>query len=288
MSTDTVKADTQKNDELPRWEWTEPTDEEFEKNRFEKNFYRIFSVDKDENQKTVYKFWAKNDEEALNTLKEFKLHHPTFGECYYGLSDYYMDSNGKRYESLAEMHMDKRGALEKMWDYVFYRIPAKFADFKFNVRNILGFIRRKHAYDESWNLDLHILEDLRYNIPILAKHHCGYPNFIADKAKDQLKKDGLTDEEFKKLESEIASKMWTEELLSLHRKVLLYLYYSNYGLVDDNDKEMALIDSIYRDTIPYREGTYKEIDYTKLGEMVQEHWNNIWDWVKEKGQALWN
>lgn len=288
MSTDTVKADTQKGDGLQRWEWREPTDDEFEKNRVDKNLYRIFSVDKDGNRKTLYKFWAKNDEEALNTLEEFKSQHAEFGECYYGSSGNYVDGDGKRHDSLREMHVDRRGTLERIWDYAFYRIPSKFVDFKFKARNVLGFIHCKHACDESWNLDLHILEDLKYNLPILAKHHHGYPNFIADRVKGRLDRNGLTEREFMKLESETASKMWTEELLSLHREVLLYLYYSNHGMFDDNDMEMASIDREYRNTIPYKEGTYKEIDCAKLGEMTQEHWNNIWDWVKEKGQALWD
>ena len=245
-------------------------------------------MDNDENQKTLYKFWAKNDEEALNTLEEFKSQHPSFGECYYGPSLYYVDGEGKRYESLREMHKDRRGTLERIWDYAFYRIPSKFMDFKFKARNVLGFIRSKHACDESWNLDLHILEDLKHNLPILAKHNHKYPNFIADRVKGRLDRNGLIDEEFMKLESETALKMWTEELLSLHREVLLYLYYSNHGTFDCNDSEMSSIDSEYRNTIPYRRGMYKVIDYTRLGEMTQEHWNNIWDWVKEKGQALWN
>ena len=75
-------------------------------------------------------------------------------------------------------------------------------------------------------------------------------------------------------------------LKALVDHVRAYLYFSNYGIVDDNDAEMVEYDKIHSSELPYKLGTYKEIDYVKNGEIVMQHWNAIWDWIKEYGESL--
>jgi hypothetical protein len=45
---------------------------------------------------------------------------------------------------------------------------------------------------------------------------------------------------------------------------------------------------VYRKTIPYKPGTYEEINYTKLSKLQKKYWNKIWNWVKEYGESLWD
>ena len=86
------------------WKWTEPSDEEFDKRRLEETHYRIYHKDADGKVAVDYKFWAKDDKEALETLNRFKGDHGEGGvEYFYSTSGYYVDSDGKRYDTSAEM-----------------------------------------------------------------------------------------------------------------------------------------------------------------------------------------
>jgi hypothetical protein len=87
---------------------------------------------------------------------------------------------------------------------------------------------------------------------------------------------------------ELASKEWKRELLELRNNIMLYLYYDNCGIIDENDYKMIAIDSVYRKTIPYKPGTYKEINYIKLSKLQKKYWNKIWNWIKEYGESLWD
>ena len=75
------------------WKWTEPSDEEFDKRRLEETHYRIYHKDADGKAAVDYKFWAKDDKEALETLNRFKGDHGEGGvEYFYSTSGYYVDS----------------------------------------------------------------------------------------------------------------------------------------------------------------------------------------------------
>lgn len=90
---------------MDKWNWTEPTEEEFEKRRFEETFYRVYH--KGEDGKTVvdYKFWAKDGDAALAVLNSFKEDHCGDGkEYFYSTSGYYVNCDGKRFDTPKELH----------------------------------------------------------------------------------------------------------------------------------------------------------------------------------------
>ena len=147
-------------------------------------------------------------------------------------------------------------------------------ELKGKIENYTSMIEHNHTSYEWWNLNSHILEDLKYSLPILIKDSQGYPQIFTEKAKG----------------TEFESKpwlMWKKELENLLLHVNLYLYYSEYGIIDKNDKQMVKIHKKYKNTIP-RHKASTDIDYLELNKLTQEHWNAIWDWMKEWGQGLWD
>lgn len=193
------------------------------------------------------------------------------------------------YDNMKDMMRNRnRGLFETLWYFFSITIPSKLLYFWFEIKNIFSYMRTGHSIGEYWSIDYHILEDLKYNLPILIENHVGYPSFIAENARKQL---GIVDNKINEQndkESELALKMWEDDLKFLLENVLLYEYYESFGIVSNDDKQMVEIDKKYRHTLPYKEGTNKELDYAKLYELSQSNWNNIWDWMKEKGQALWD
>ena len=88
--------------------------------------------------------------------------------------------------------------------------------------------------------------------------------------------------------SEKGVELWREELIKFLENVLLYKYYDGYGIVDEKDKQMVEIHKKYESTLPYVKGTYKQLEYSKLRELINKHWEFICDWMKEHGRDLWD
>ena len=150
---------------------------------------------------------------------------------------------------------------------------SKFYDLEHDVKNYISMIKEKHQISEYWSIYNHILDDLKYNIPLLIKNSHGYPACYDELAKGTNKKPWT---------------LWKEDLKELLLNINLYLYYENYGIPDKDDKQMAAIHKKYKNTIPIYPGTKRDIDYVKLNELTEKHWNYIWDWMKEKGRGLWD
>lgn len=270
------------------WDWEEPTNEEFELLRKNLTFYRIYTI-VDGKSVNLFKFWHKNEEEALRVLNTFKECHPKYGDnCFYSTSGYVMDPDGTRHDTLFEDIHDKDGFFTKIHDFFVYSIPRFVSDFWFKVKDTIYFIRHDHSMKESWSLDTHLLEDLKFNLKKLSESHTGCPNFMCDRARAELKKPVKDEWDYEEDEMKLASKMWSEELNTLRENVLLYEYYSGYGIVSDDDKDMKLIEMKYKDTLPYKPGTNKGFDYEKLNSLAKERWENIWNWIKEYGESLWD
>lgn len=167
---------------------------------------------------------------------------------------------------------DIKTAPEEQMDEITRGI-TKFYDLEHDVENYTNMINDKHQISEYWSIDYHMLEDLKYNIPLLIKKGHTYPAYYDEKVKGTNKKPW---------------DLWKEDLKELLLNVNLYLYYKNYGHIDNNDKQLVAVHKKYKDTIPIYPGTKRDIDYTKLYELMQKHWNYVWDWIKEYGQALWD
>lgn len=267
------------------WEWHEPSNEEFEKRRKKENFYKIYFIDSEGKHQTVYKFWAKDDNFAYRILNKFKkLNKHTGVEYFYSSSGYFINCNGERFDSLYDGCFSKREkeSLFKEIFYFTYRLTGKIKNLLFEIKDIFYYIKNKHSIRETWSIDKHMLQDLKFNLKKLAKNHHGVPQFIIDR----IKKDSNCKNDDTLME--LASKEWTRELLKLRNNIMLYFYYDNYGIIDENDSEMAIIDAAYRKTIPYKPGTYKEINYIKLSKLQKKYWNEIWNWIKEYGESLWD
>jgi hypothetical protein len=159
------------------------------------------------------------------------------------------------------------------------------------LKEIEYMLKTRHNINETWSLYTHILDDIRYNVPKMIEEDRGYPSQLLRNAADELGIEinqygnAKTAEEDDKVRDK-ANEMWKNMLNVLVDHVHAYLYFSNYGIVDDEDAEMVEYDKIHSSEIPYKTGTYREIDYIKNGELVIHHWNAIWDWIKEYGESL--
>jgi hypothetical protein len=268
------------------WEWSEPSNEEFEKRRMKENFYKIYFIDSEGKHQTVYKFWAKDDNFAYRMLNKFKKFNKHTGvEYFYSLSGYFIDSNGGRFDSLYDgcfSKIESESLFHEVFYFFTYRLPEKIKNILFEIKDVFYYIKHKHSIRETWSIDKHMLQDLKFNLEKLAENHYGVPQFIIDR----IKKDSNCKNDDTLME--LASKEWKRELLELRNNIMLYFYYENYGIIDENDYEMIAIDAVYRKTIPYKPGTYKELDYVKLSKLQKKYWNKIWNWIKEYGESLWD
>jgi len=342
---------------ISNWNWKELSNDEFEMNRKEMTYYRIFHKD-DNIEITDYKFWAKDEDEALKILNKFKAEHN--GEYFYSTSGYFVDSNNKRYDSMKDMHNawknepydedDRRYDIEKLKDFqkidsfatdridildkakaILSAFLIKIEQYKenakelnekieksdlnhiaeedidnlvmqtmklndqyYDIRDLEYLLKTKHNRNESWNIDRHILEDLKFNLKkMLDNEMLGYPSFCSLRAAEilgvEVNKDtgDAKDENRSKELDEKAIEIWKQDLQDLQNHVLSYLYFIDYGIVDEDDEDLIDFDKLHSNEIPRKEGTDNAIDYKKNYEICQIHWNAIFDWLKEKGQCLW-
>lgn len=279
-----------------------------------KEQYRIYTVDIDqktgkESFRTLDHFWAKDAAEAYEKLKKYKKAAGKGKTCYYGRAGQYigntLGANGKtvRYDSHQEM-LEADLAAAPFWQKVLDNIvwPFDFAchrlhDLRTRLRNAWNFIRTGHGILEGWNLDIHVIDDLIYNIPKLIADRHGTPVEFCVKARAELHKDDkkfdaeksyAENPESTDAEMALARKMWDEILEQGLLYAKLYKFYSNYGIIDGNSPEDLAFKAEWSKTIPYMPGTYKEIDYVKLQALQDKRWNSLWNWFKLYGRELWD
>lgn len=276
--------------------------------------YKIFKVEIDEsgksNKKTLKKFWAKDDKAAYAFLKKWKKQNAgkyNVDECYYSTTGYYignkLDENGnvKHYDSLDEMiEGDKNGLslCKKIAEALvcpFEVLWHKIAFFVYGAKNLSYYAKNKHSMNEHWSLDMHILDDLRFNIPKLLNDRVSTPTRFYEEARMTTHKDeknfdfekSLKDNPmFSDEETSLAEKLWNSQLEKLLLDIKLYDFYSNFGIPRyENEPDFY---ETWKNTLPYKPGTLKELDFAKLRALENKHWNAIWNWIKENGRDLWD
>lgn len=279
-----------KNKNIKDWSWEEPSDEEFDRRRMSETFFRIFYVGKGKKEISVYKFWASGDKEAKKVLDAYKADHDDGKEYSFDTSGYYMGSDRKRYDSMSEMLDDHR---KRKKGKKTPKKPKKVSPKPEAVskKDLAYYARHRHSPNEWWDIEWHILDDLKFNVPILIEKCHGCPNefwFRARVEKHPDEKTRPTDLNPTNEEVDRGMELWKEELERLLENIRLYQFYEGYGYFDKKDKLMSKIAEKYGDTIPYVPGTNRRIDYLKLDKLQEKAWNSIWDWLKEYGQALWD
>lgn len=291
-----------------------------------KNNYKIFRVEKDTSsingykKITMKKFYAKNDVEAYEYLKEYrKLANKQFIYYYGAIHTYKLqDTDGIVFECEYFSDAYKQEHDYKMKHYkgfklvkyvlgnIWLDIQIWFEHYTVNVwHNITNWFscmwyfhkhqQYKHA---SYGLDSYMLDTLMHNVRKLLenKHGVAYP--YLDKARIELHKNekdfdiikynkehyDYTDDE-----TTLASKYQSESYEQLLQYIRLYRYYlDDYMLIDSNDKELVELDKKYRHTLPIKPGTYDEMEYDKLSKLSDKYWNKIWEWMRMYGQTLWD
>jgi len=238
-------------------------------------WWRIYRKTSAHDIETIVLFKAQSREKAYRTYLKY-------------LKDNGLDGSDNYFYSTAFLHMTKNKSGEyKCMHSTFefldrdtidrrlvseYQRGYKKAEKEFRTtieKDIPYFVKTGHSRSEWYNLGNHMLEDLIFNLPILIKNINGYPNeFNAKYGKDGFEK-------------------WKEELRKFYGKVMLFKYYSDYGIVDSKDKEMAKVDAEYRNTLPIFPGT-ETFDYRKLSKMQLDLWNQVIAWLKKWMLALWD
>lgn len=269
--------------------------------------YRIDDACKDKvfpKKIVMQRFYADDDNEAYEKLKDFrKIANKTYTYYYKEVFEQVtVDDDGKKhvYEDVDEMH--RRLCEEKgTWDKLCIWLRVKWSDVKdkwYKMKYLWYYIKTGHEYKASWSLDCFLLREIVWNLKRLKTDTHGCVVYFLDQARKQLHKDDkdfdlekynnehyeYTDEEFK-----LAVKIRTEEYDKVIEHILLYDYYSNFGivnceLVDDTEA----FEAKWKSTLPIKPGTYRSFDYDKLDALAKEHWNFTWNWIKEHGQKLWD
>ena len=267
------------------------------------NTYSIFKLDDNNEKVTLHVFEAESDDKAHEVLKKYKLDHQDGIKYYYMETGRFVDADGKRYDTLEDLmnsDQEKKSVLSKIWDHITYiqsEAARMASDLRHWIKNLIHFINSKHQTDEYWSLDCHLIDDLEYNIPRLIENKHGVPQKFCEKARSIIHKDESQFDVKKSFESnpnstgkelELAFKLWDDELNALLLHVKLYKFSSNFGDVDKNNKDELSFYNMWKHTIPYKLGTFKELDYKKLNDLENQHWNAIWDWIKTNGRDLWD
>jgi hypothetical protein len=173
-------------------------------------------------------------------------------------------------------------------------------DIVFWWKNYNSFSSTSHMRSETWSLDHHMINDLAFNIPIFQKNlkekNFGIADYWCLKARDHFKEtieeyvvseDLVNSHTYTNEEMSLATEMWNEKLDELMKFIGKYEYLNAYGHLSDNEKTLYRIDDSFNNIIPYYPGTEDDIDYKKLQNLIDNEWNNIWDWIKEYGRMLW-
>ena len=274
------------------------------------NYKIYYFADNKYDKIVVEKFFAKDDDEAYKHLLEFSNKWEDRNkQLYYGTMHYVCsmneDGNKSPYYDVEEhrkigkwIHEDDP-LIKRIWenvkDFFHYYFVDKLKDLDYWLRDIIYLLKNKEAYSNQWNLDWHILDSMKRNIPSLIKN--SYALSFIDEAiiKIHGKDPGF---DLKKYHEEhcfgypkdvedLAIKIQNEEYEKILLYVKLYQYYFNYGDIDFDDPKEVEFDKEWRHTLPIKKGTYDEIsDYDEMNQLIKEYWNKIWDWMKVYGQKL--
>lgn len=252
--------------------------------------------------KTVEYFYAKDDAAAADFIKQYKEKNksrlPENYDYFWKYANTTIGSNGKYYDDVMDDLVDYREnrsiwqAISTWW---YVHVSSKLSDIKYWFADLFYWLKTKHNRKESWEIFSSILGILEHNIPILIQKHVGVPTRYCIEArkllhkKDKnfdleasLRKNPNSDDE----ELKLASKLYEDDLSKLLLNVRLFDYYESFGIFDENNPNEVAISEQYK--IPYKKGSWKEIDYVKLEKLTSICNNAIFNQLKDIGRCLWD
>lgn len=188
-----------------------------------------------------------------------------------------------------------------------YSLTRKYQNLRYFFKELRFWLKNynmehctSHMNSECWSLDIHILNDLKFNIPRIkeiASKGGGIPTKYTELARMQLKatsnekyvipQDIINSHSYTTDEFKLAEKLWINELDFGFDLICRYCYYLDYGIIDPNNPIDVEMEKKYKHTIPYYPGTTTDIDYEKFHEVVEKAWNDVWMWFTENGRDLW-
>ena len=279
--------------------------------------YRVITVENDK-KTTIEYFYADDDVKAYQYILAFRKKNKS-NAYYWDRANGFVDHNGKHYDDIDDMfslmhtttadkkHKDtkdkytyevtvnikcndkdiKSKTFKKIFNVNHYKnlkqdMMNGFNDFKFLVENYDYRSCSTHNRSEYWSIDSHIMNDILFNIERLKKNKIGCPVTYCDKAHKLISAESpnLDKNELDTKTSNLAMKLWDDELDELARYIKLYYFYESYGI--------DYADEFPNEKIPILKGSYDCIDYKLTHKIMQKHWHLWIAKFEEIGQGMWD
>ena len=255
--------------------------------------YKIFRIETDKNSGrekriTMIKFFAKNDNEAYNELKKYRKIANKIYKYYYGRVGGYSIKDDKgnliEFDSFAEMMElnQKSNWYDFMVDFFNW-----ISELKHRIKLAWQRATKKHTELEACGLFDHILDDLEYNLPIIAEDGSEHPvmTFLVEARKQMHKDDknfnlqkSLDDNlKFSEEEHKLGSELMKQTILGLLEDIQAYRFFSSGGIIDVKNPKEVETSKKFSNMLPYIPGKYKEIDYFKLSSLKNKYRNRIFN-----------
>lgn len=171
-------------------------------------------------------------------------------------------------------------------DHVLYYISKWYGDFAYWFKRMRYFNKYHHDIQESWSLDIHMLDDLRWNVIRLKKESHGiHPQCMIDAITQLHGSDpGFDPNDCYSFRDDASEKLAVTKMHELYDKIvhLIDLYYFYSGEYDDDFVKTPDMQ------VFHMEHSLNVIDYVKMHDTMQSYWNQIWDIMKEYGQGFWD
>lgn len=189
----------------------------------------------------------------------------------------------------------------KFWDnltwYCWDKPKNKFVDWRWDRRNIKNWKKTGHALNESWSLELHLLDDLKYNLKklneegygintefmydVIREQHATEPDFDIEKKMSEIMMNSNRKEADKVEKLAVERQKQTYDHIC--HLVDLYTFYVNQEV----DGKAVTKETFTPDMDGYFvECTYNNLDYKRMLDDAKKVWNEIWDLVKKYGQQM--
>jgi len=151
------------------------------------------------------------------------------------------------------------------------------------------------GYDErvSWNVGDSMFDFLIHNVSKMSKNLHGCPNKYVERARKILNPD-MDDEKIAESfkddpngtheELEVGCALWKSKLDKIVEDCKLYIYYSNYGIQEEDDKNWV---SPYDHKIPKLKNS-SEIDYKELSNITSKILDDIFKAIRDDFECLWD
>lgn len=189
----------------------------------------------------------------------------------------------------------------KVWDnlvwYCWDKPKDAIKDWRWDKRNYKNWKETGHSINEYWDLEMHVLRDLKYNLKKLNEE--GYSintEFMYDVLRDKHPEESEDEIENRMTqimmnsnrdEAEEVEKLAIEKQKATYDHIChlvdLYTFYVNQEIDDQEPTRENLTDDMHVFLI---EGTYNMLDYKKMADESKKVWDEILDLVKKYGQQM--